>query len=78
MYLCIYVVHLAKCCIIVAVYVWFIWLSIALLQQCMYVVHLAKCCIIGVVYISMYVCMNVVHLTKCCIIATVYVCGSSS
>ena len=39
-----YVVRLAKCCIIAVVYVG------------MYVVHLDKCCIIAVVYVCMYLC----------------------
>jgi len=51
-----YVLHYCGC-VCMYVCMWFIWLSVALLQQCMYVVHLAKCCIIATVYVCMYVCV---------------------
>jgi len=45
-----YVLHYCSC-VCMYVCIWFIWLSVALLQQCMYVVHLAKYCVIAAVYI---------------------------
>ena len=60
---------------------WFIWLSVALLQQCMYVcMYVCLYACMWFIWLSvalLHQCMYVVHLAKCCIIVTVYVCGSS-